>query len=39
LQGNDRQLKQLLPRQSLTVEFTLNAKRADIKTYAIDPIY
>ena len=39
LQGNDRQFKQLLPRQSLTVEFTLNAKRADIKTYAIDPIY
>jgi|GEM_PF-3591174 len=39
LQGNDRQLKQLLPRQSLQVEFHLNIERPAIKTYAIDPVY
>lgn len=39
LQGNDRQLKQFLPRQSLKVAFDLNTKRSAIKTYAVDPVY
>lgn len=39
LQGNDRQLKQLLPRQSLKIEFHLNLERSSIKKYAVDPIY
>jgi hypothetical protein len=39
LQGNDRQLKKLLPRQSLKAEFQLNIRRADLKKYTIEPVY
>ena len=39
LQDSDRALKQLLPRQSLKVQFVLAIPRSDVKDYAIDPVY
>lgn len=39
LQGNDRQLRQMLPRQTLKAEFVLDIERSSIGVYAIDPVY
>ena len=39
LTGNDRQLKKMLPRQTLKVEFDLSEQRSAIKSYSVDPVY